>query len=327
MKTLSTLSAFSAVLLILTACSTETTPESSLDVDTEDVEESEELNFIPDEGIRMMYASNAGAKLDKDGNMLLLYEANGSELHGQYVAVSEDGLTFEDEGEQVTYEEAGAFRSKQLPDGTWISYGFNTTKGLDGTCLTSQSSEDGKEFTADKGCRYELQEDDKGRMGVYEFFNDSKGNVVLLYLGDLMGMNNVRRAYSTDGGQSFEFTNDNVLGDEDDGGGARSFVDQKVVVMENGDVFLVAMKEGSIFGFISTDDGETFQPYGDEALLVPDDFNDEQLGTVRSLHDPQIVMLEDGRYRIYMTAIFGEGTPGVTEGGLSTLVSATSDSL
>lgn len=285
---------------------------------------STDVSFIPDEGIRMMYASNAGAKLDEDGNMLLLYEANGSDLTGQYIATSEDGLNFEDEGEQVAYEEAGAFRSKQLPDGTWISYGFNTTKGITGTCLTSQSSEDGVTFTEDEGCRYELQEDDNGRMGVYEFFNDSKGNVVLLYLGDLEGMNNVRRAYSTDNGQTFTFTNGNVLGDENDGGGSNSYVDQKVTVMENGDVFLVAMKQGNIYGFISTDDGETFEPYSDEPLLVPDDFTHEEYGLVRSLHDPQIVTLEDGRYRIYVTALFGEREAGVTEGGLSTLVSATS---
>lgn len=285
---------------------------------------STDISFIPDEGIRMMYASNSGAKLDDDGDMLLLYEANGGELRGQYVSSSEDGLNFEDEGEQVAYEEAGAFRSKQLPDGTWISYGFNTTKGITGTCLTSQSSEDGVTFTEDEGCRYELQDEDNGRMGVYDFFNDSKGNVVLLYIGDLEGMNNVRRAYSTDNGQTFTFTNGNVLGDEDDGGGSNSYVDQKVVVMANGDVFLVAMKQGSIYGFISTDDGETFEPYSDEPLLVPDDFTHEEYGLVRTLHDPQIVMLEDGRYRIYVTALFGERKAGVMEGGLSTLVSATS---
>lgn len=309
---------------LFTACQTEPLSEEvGADLDLE-VEESTAITFIPDEGIRMLYASNAGAKLDAEGNVQLLYEANGDGLHGQYVSTSEDGLTFEDRGEEVVYEEAGAFRSKQLPDGTWISYGFNTTRGIEGNCLTSQSSEDGVDFTEDEGCRYTLQEEDEGRMGVYEFFNDSKDNVVLLYLGDLMGMNNVRRAYSTDNGQSFEFTNGNVLGDEDDGGGSNSYVDQKVITLANGDIYLVAMKKGGIYAFLSTDDGVSFQLSPEEPILSPEDFEDLGYGTVRSLHDPQIVMLDDGRYRIYVTAIFGEkkeGTPGI---GLSALVSATS---
>lgn len=309
------------LLLFLTACSQEAVSENEISVD---VESGEELSFIADEGIRMSYASNPGARVTEEG-VELLYESNFGEKkggNGQFVAFSEDGLEFEDEGEKVGFEEAGAFRSKQLPDGTWISYGYDTTKGIEGSCLTSQSSEDGIEFEEDKGCRYTLQEDDNGTMGVYDFFSDSKGNVVLLYLGDMLGMNNVRRAYSTDGGQTFEFTNGNVLGDEDDGGGARSYVDEKVIVMPNGNIFLVAMKSGKIYAFESRDDGLTFEPY-EEALLSPEQFVDEEFGEASSLHDPQIVQLEDGTYRIYVCALFALGNKDKSD-DIFTIVSATS---
>lgn len=293
---------------------------------TETISGSEEtlelkFNFTADKDIRMEYASNPGARVNEDGSVDLLYEDQSESFStGQGISHSEDGLDFE-EGTPITFEEAGAFRSKQLPDGTWRSYGYNTTKGITGNCLTSQNSTDGTNFTEDEGCRYTLQEDDNGTLGVYDFFVDSNENVVLLYIGDLKGLNNVRRAYSTDNGWTFAFTNDNVLGDEELGGGANSFVDEKVFVLPDHRVFLIAMKKGSVYGFLSEDDGVSFEPF-DEPLFTPEDFSivDEN---IQALYDPQIVQLQDGRFRIYVAALINDETPGPSDGDKPVIVSAT----
>jgi hypothetical protein len=177
---------------------TELCPADCAATNEETVEESS-IDFIPESGFRMDYASNPGAKVNTDGTISLLYEDNAA--GGQKVSTSEDGLTFET-GETITIAEGAQFRALKLPDGTCRAYGWNSTKGItDGeNGLSSMSSEDCVNYTTDEGYRYTLQEEDNGTMGVYEFFNDSKGGVVMLYIGDMYGMNNVRRAYSTDNG-------------------------------------------------------------------------------------------------------------------------------
>ena len=259
--------------------------------------------------------------MNDDGTISLLYEDHTGDSPAQYVVTSEDGLLFSDRGESVSNSVGGQFRAKQLPDGTWRGYGYDTTKGIEGGCLTSQSSSDGVTYTQDEGCRYTLQEEDEGWMGVYDFFADSKDNIVLLYLGDKENLNNVRRAYSTDGGWTFTFTNDNVLNDEDLGGGSMSYVDEKVIVLSDSRVFLVAMQQGDIYSFISEDDGVTFQRYK-EILLEPSDFVSEEYGVASSLHDPQIIALEDGSLRIYVTAFFKNDTV-TKEDDVQSIVSAT----
>ncbi len=282
----------------------------------------EDFTFIFDDGIRMAEASNPGVKMNDDGTISLLFQDN-SDDGKQHVAISEDGLTFSDRGESVTQRVGGQFRAKQLPDGTWRGYGYDTTKGIEEECLTSQSSEDGITFADDVGCRYTLTDDDKGTMGVYEFFADSNENIVLLYIGDRYGLNNIRRAYSKDNGETFTFTNGNVLGDDDFGGGAKSYVDEKVLVLDDHRVFLVAMQSGTIYGFMSEDDGVSFEPY-EEPLLEANDFISTEYGEATSLHDPQIIELEDGRYRIYVTAGF-RGDSTTTENDTEAIVSATTE--
>ncbi len=281
----------------------------------------QEFTFIPDEGVRMEKASNPGVRVNDDGTISLLYEDRTTERSSQYIATSDDDLLFSDRGERVTGAVGGQFRAKQLPDGTWRGYGYDTTKGVNKGCLTSQSSKDGITYTNDGGCRYTPQEDDKGTIGVYDFFADAKSNIVLLYIGDMFGSNNVRRAYSTDGGWTFTFTNGNVLGDEAFAGGPSSYVDEKVLVLPDHRVFLVAMQQGTIYGFISEDDGVSFQRYK-EAVLETDDFSSEEYGTVRSLHDPQIDHLKDGRYRIYVAAYFN-GKSESKDDDVYNIVSAT----
>ncbi len=317
---------FVLIILFLASCSNKNECPADCEGQTTSEDTSpyplipEEFTFIFDEGIRMADASNPGAKLNDDETISLLFQ-DTSERGIQHVATSEDGLTFQDRGTRLTPKEGGAFRAKQLPDGTWRGYGYDTTKGIEGGCLTSQSSEDGRTFTDDDGCRYTLQDDDKGTMGVYEFFADSQDNIVLLYIGDKSGLNNVRRAYSNDNGDTFTFTNDNVLGDEDLGGGGRSYVDEKVLVLSDHRVFLVAMQLGTVYGFISEDDGVSFQRYK-EPILEAKDFAGTEYGQARSLHDPQIIQLEDGRYRIYVTAAFNGETES-KEDDMEAIVSAT----
>lgn len=251
--------------------------------------------YYPDEGVRMEDASNPGARLNDDGTLDLLFEDTSARRH--VVATSEATSDWLDFVVTDTNADVGVFRALKLPDGTCRAFGTDATKGIDGTGMTSRSSKDCVTYTEDEGYRYVLQPEDNGRMGVWDLFVDSDGGIVLLYLGDMLGLNNVRRAYSTDGGWTFEFTNGNVFGDDDAGGGARSFVDDKVLVLPDGTVRAITMRGGSVHTFLSTDDGKTFA-YEDE-VLSPEDFSD---GEYVGLFDPQLVLLPDGRQRIYVTA-------------------------
>lgn len=262
--------------------------------------------FVADAGVRQVDASNPGVKMNDAGALTLLYEnRNGGGSNTVESDESSDWLSFKNVKTGVNPDN---FRAVQLPDGTWRSYGLDTTKGITGSCLKSQTSTDGVHFTPDEGCRYELPAQDQGRMGVYDFFNDQQGGVVMLYLGDLMGKNNVRRAYSTDNGWTFVFDRGNVFDDDNAGGGGNTYVDQKTVTLPDGSIYLVAMKSGSIYSFVSQD-GQTFSALG--KILSPADFMDVSL---HSLHDPQIIRLPDGRLRLYVTGV----------GETSMIVSATS---
>lgn len=281
-------------------------------VNTVETNGAEDISFTADTGIRMENASNAGVKFDQAGGITLLYENRAG--GGNNIATATGDSDWLEFGSIQSRVNPDHFRAIQLPDGTWRAYGFDTTKGIEGTCLKSQSSSDGVNFTPDEGCRYELQPNDRGRMGVYDLFSDSKGGVVLLYIGDLMGVNNVRRAYSTDNGWTFAFDRGNVLGDDTAGGGGRSYVDQKTIKLSDGSIYLVAMQMGRIYAFLSTDDGMTFEAQGE--ILSPDDFTAQG---IHSLHDPQIIQLPDGRLRIYLAG--SQGTPEDTQW---VIVSATS---
>jgi hypothetical protein len=259
--------------------------------------------FTPDTMV-LKGASNPGAKIDEDGNVLLLFEDRGVDIAGHNgiasASAESDWLAFEviDENADI-----GAFRSVLLPDGTYMSYGSDTTKGTDkneiATGLTSRSSTDGINFEDDEGYRYLLQPEDNGNIGVYEVFVDANDGVVLLYIGDKFeGENNVRRAYSTDGGWTFEFDRGNILGDLDDGSPG-TYVDEKIISLGNGQWRLITMRSGSIYTFLSEDDGYSFELEG--LALSPQDFAPEY--DLMTLNDPQIIELPDGRFRIYVTGI------------------------
>src|SRR5207247_1466809 len=144
---------------------------------------------------------------------------------------------------------------------------------------------DGTSFISEGGTRYAPQTQDKGTIGVYDAIADRSGGVVLLYIGDMVGQNNVRRAYSRDGGSTFAFDRGNILGDESLGGGGNSYVDEKMIRLADGRIRLFTMRQLAIYSFISNDDGYSFtlEP---GTRLTRSDFKDISLTT---LNDPVVV--------------------------------------
>ncbi|HLD22170.1 MAG TPA: hypothetical protein VJB65_04690 [Patescibacteria group bacterium] len=257
-----------------------------------------DLQFIPDSGVRIEDASNPGVHLNADGSIALLFEDRSGQSHDQRIATSEDGLIFLRE---QSIRDDGTFRAHKLPDGTYRVYTWDEQQ----ESLMSMSSTNGVDFTSDAGARYTLQSFDNHRMGIYDIYNDANGNVVLLYIGDMMGLNSVRRAFSTDNGMTFQFDRGNIFGDETFGGGGQSYVDQKSIVLPDGRVRALVMRQGVIYSFMSDKDQQFIQEPG--VRLQAEDFTDI---SAISLHDPQPIRLLDGRYRIYVTAIIGEGEIG-----------------
>ena len=186
--------------------------------------------------------------------------------------------------------------------------------------LKSKSSKDRIHFTEDPGYRYQLPENDHGTAGIHEFFVDSSGGVVLLYIGDLLGINNIRRAYSTDNGWTFSFEKENVLGDAHDGKPG-SFIDHKVVTLKNGKKRLYTIRQGNIYSFISNDDGKTFvQETG--VRLSPSDYPYPEFEII-GFGDPVFIELQDGRWRLYTTAFLRGYAPGDIQKEM--IVSATTE--
>jgi hypothetical protein len=248
-----------------------------------------DLDFRPDPGVRVDRASLPKPGVDDAGAVYLYYEDQSGERSRELRSVSPDGLTVS-EGVPPP-DRALDPRRLRLPGGKWRLYTYDPQAAE----LRSSTSSDGLRFTADLGARYAPQPTDRGTFGVYDHFADRDGGVVLLYVGDMAGQNTVRRAYSPPGddGWTFRFERDNVLGP---GGGAASYVDQKAIRLPDGRIRLFTMKQGTVYSFISEDDGRNFR-LEPGARLAPDAFPELNL---RSLHDPWVVRLADGRYRMYV---------------------------
>lgn len=303
---------------ILSACNSSSEDQEPSETEISTVPKTSFIEFIADPEILLEEASNAGVKMDEDEVLHLVYQDNESKT--DRITTSTETSNWLEFERGTAIKDRSDFYVVELPDGTYRTYGYNPTIGLEGdnTCLTSKFSTDGVNFEQEEGCRYELVEDDKGSMGVWDVFTTENGEVVLLYIGDKEGENSVRKAVSTDNGWTFTFVTDNVLGSETFG--ADSFVDQRSIRMQDGRILLVAMRQGEVYEFISKDDGETFELY-EEPILTKDSYPDL---AVIGLHDPQLVELPDGRYRIYVTISLEGGTPGQGNPP-SILVSATSN--
>ncbi|NOZ06960.1 MAG: hypothetical protein GXP41_11535 [Chloroflexi bacterium] len=274
---------------------------------------ADNLTFIPDPGIRVHIASNPAASVDPEtGTVYLFYEDRTTMPGKRMVATSSDGLSFSN-GRQTTNADNLHFPyNVRLPDGTWRKYTFDVNTAQ----LKSQSSTDGMHYKPDPGVRYTAQPDDNGKVGVHDQYVDAAGGVVLLYIGDMQGVNNVRLAYSPpgDNGWTFTFEEGDVLGDAAAGGGGHSYVDPKSILLPDGRRRLFTMRQGTlppqpgvhatgkIFSFISQD-GKSYD-LEPGTRLQAEDFTQF---AVWSLNDPVVVQLPDGRYRMYVAALITAG--------------------
>jgi hypothetical protein len=267
-----------------------------------------ELTFLPDSGIRMDSASLPKASVDASGAVYLFYHDRTVTPEVERVSRSDDGLNFPAGTIPSDYDH---FPYRVLmPDGVWRMYGYDRQNAE----LKSWSSTDGVNFTPDADVRYRPHTsadpiaDDNGTIGVYDIFTDSAGGVVFLYVGDMAGLNNVRRAYSPpgDNGWLFAFDRGDVLGDAGAGGGPNSFVDPKSIRLPDGRRRLFVMRQGQIYSFLSRDEGKSFSEEAGTRLQCSD-FTEF---IVYSLHDPMVIRLPDEQYRMYVAAKVSDGSGG-----------------
>jgi len=275
-----------------------------------------DLVFTPDSRVRVDHASNPLPALDDDG-MTYLYYSDRSESPGrQMVALATDGLVFGDGHEPAGWSHDP--RRVHLPDGSWRRYlAEPETPGDPGSpkLFRSESSADGIHFARDPGVRYQPPTADRGAIGVYDTYVDTDGGAVILYIGDMDGPTaRVRRAYSApgDNGWSFAFDGD-VFGAYGAGHG-HNHVDPKSLALPDGRRRLFAMYQGpqppqpgvravgQISSFVTVDGGRSFD-HEPGWRVQPADFPEH---AVWSLNDPWVVLLPDGRYRMYVAALIGD---------------------
>ncbi len=252
------------------------------------------LNFTFDPGFRVINATNPAAGVAPNGDVYLYYteQPNGKQKR----VVAADGITFGSAAEVIASYAPYDSRNTLMPDGTtWRRYQLDPATKVFG----SVKSADGANFIPEAGTRYSAQVQDHGTIGVYDSFSDKSGGVVLLYIGDMFGLNNVRRAYSRDGGLTFTFDRGNVLGDDNAGGGGNSYVDEKSIRLADGRIRLFTMRRATIYSFISNDDGGTFTLETSARL----EYVNFKNATLTSLNDPVCIRLPDGRYRVYVASL------------------------
>ncbi len=272
----------------------------------------DELTFIPDPGIRIKMATQPAPVIGDDGAIYIFYSNKmvlPNDPSSNVVARSEDGLTFTETGLDPNRVSAVNPFATQLPDGTWRIYDLDAQRGV----VTSRSSTDGIHFTPDDGVRYTTPTEHLP-VGVRDFFVNTAGDVIYLYIGAMAKPeHHIRQAISTDGGNTFTLYNDNVLGDQDKPDLERH-VDPKFVTLPDGSARLITMVQEQvaipgqracckIYSFTSAD-GYTFTQ--DPGIrLQTSDFTEF---TVWSLNDPWVIMLPDGRFRLYIAALVSDGS-------------------
>jgi len=240
-----------------------------------------ELNFLPDPGVRIDLGAVPEVGIDQETGEIFLYFSIGPDA---YLATSNDGgLDFSDPETpgDMAHDPRGVLMPQPDESGNpiWRRIRWDTSVGG----FTSMVSSDGAVFSPEEGVRYDPAETEI--TGVYTVFNTSDGRVGLMYIGDKGTTTaNVRLAYSTDNGQSFQLEYDNPLGDagtHDEGLNQR---DPAANLLDDGRIRVFTMVQGgteaplpgtravtSIFSFTSTDNGHSFE--ADSGVrLVPEDF-------------------------------------------------------
>jgi hypothetical protein len=258
---------------------------------------SKELVFVPDSGYRMYVengsATNPNATISS-GTFYLYYSRDGP----NYQTTSTDGLTF---GVGVTPPTTVQYHPRYLymPDGRWRTY-----MPGQGAYVDSISTADGswQSATLDSGHRYAGGSSDNGHFGILDVFPDpvAPNKYIMLYIGDIQGKNNLRRAVSIDNGMTFTYDRGNVLGDDNVVLASDRNVDQFSIELPGGERRLITMNTGGAYidSFISDNEWDYFTKESGHRLSAGD-FTAVGL-TIYSLHDPTIVRLSDGRYRMYV---------------------------
>ena len=292
--------------------------------------ESTPLNFVPDAGMRLTDASVPEVGIDPETGTVYLYASDGPD---KYLATSTDGgLEFSEK--QTPENHAFDPRGMRMPEPDetgrtiWRQFCWNSEQGI----FESTISYDGVSYQPEDGVRFDPPQTEV--VGVYTHFVTSDGRVGLMYIGDKGTTDaNVRLAYSSDNGQTFEVFDDNPLGDRgthDDGLNQR---DPTANVMPDGSIRIFTMVQGGpdaplpgqrvvteIQSFVSWDDGLTFT-HDSEFLLRPEDFSEFH---VWSLNDPSVILLPDGGLRLYIAGLITDTADGADP--YWAILSATSES-
>ena len=256
--------------------------------------------LIADSGTRVTQASNPFATVDSNGVAYLGYSDRGGTNATRFQSAA-DGLSFANATTLTYLNRSVDSRKTLMPDGkTWRLYQYD----LSTKTMTSYSSTDGNSFTADSGTRYTPTTSDASSIGVYDSYVASDNSLILIYVGDLAGKNNLRMARSTDNGLTFTFLKGNVLGDDDAGGGGNTFIDNKTLLLADGRRRMVTMRANEIHSFISSDGISYTREPG--VRLKTADYAAVGV-SIYSLNDPVMVRTKEGKYRVYVAASTASG--------------------
>lgn len=256
---------------------------------------SKNPRLIPDAGVRINQASNPFATVDRVSGITYVgyQDRTGG---GDKFQSSSDGLAFANPTTLSYSNRSVDSRRTLMPDGkTWRLYQVNPQTGV----MTSYQSTDGNAFAPEAGIRYQAQAGDNGSIGVYDLYTAADGALVLVYVGDLHGKNNLRMAKSTDNGLSFSLVKGNVLGDDDAGGGGSTFIDNKTIALADGRRRMLTMRAGELQSFVTTDGYSWSRELG--TRIGYRDFAAAGV-TVYSLNDPVAVIDQQGRLKVYVAA-------------------------
>ena len=265
-----------------------------------------DLIFFPDDGIRLDSSGIRKVLIDPAGVYILYYTQGPN----SGVATSEDGLNFTIDDPQ-NYP---SFRYNLMPDGSYKHYFIDIDN--DTVKLNSSSSTDGVTFNLDNGNRFVFPPNDAiTSTNVYStIFNNILGEVYMIYLAGEIDNARSIRSESGDNGFHFGSYTTDIFGDSALGGGNHSYWDPDAIVLPDNRVRIFTMNQhghpvppaapkGTIYSFTSADHGETFVKDLDYRLRF-DDFVEFE---VLSLNDPKVILLPDGRYRMYLASMIRTG--------------------
>ena len=283
-----------------------------------------DLIFLPDSGIRVDSCGISKVLVDPNGVYFLYYTQGPN----NGVAVSNDGLNFTIDDPQ-NYP---SYRYNFMPDSSYKHYFIDIVN--DTALLKSRSSIDGFTFSLDSGNRFVFPTNDAiTSTNVYStFFNNILGEVYMIYLAGEIDNARSIKSESGNNGWNFGSYTANIFGDSVLGGGNQSYWDPNAIVLPDNRIRIFTMNQhghpvppavpkGTIYSFTSINNGSTYIQDTDYRLRY-DDFNEFE---VLSLNDPKVILLPDGRYRMYVASMIrtGQGNEDIKWSIISATTSTT----